>query len=226
MILSDLGKTAENCWREIPRHFPFVKLDEFVIMPNHIHGIIIIEKPMICNMSGKFGESNESMGFPVSVETQNFASLPSHQSQQTHGSNETYATQQSDMTQQSREPNELHVTKQSQKTHGSNETHTTQQSDAMQQSRESSTPHETVSNFGPQSKNIASIIRGFKIGVTKYAMNNNIPFEWQGRYYDHIIRDENDLNRIRKYIIKNPSKWEMDEYTEIQSAQSTSAKEE
>jgi len=129
----------------------------------------------------------------VSVETQNLASLPSQQSQQTHGSNET---------------------------------HTTQQSDVTQQSHESNTPHETASNFGPQSKNIASIIRGFKIGVTKYAVNNNIPFEWQGRYYDHIIRDENDLNRIRKYIIKNPSKWEMDEYTQVQSAQSTSNKDE
>ncbi len=130
LILSDLGKTAENCWREIPRHFPFVNLDEFVIMPNHIHGIIIIEKT----------------------------------------------------SQQSHEPN---------------------------------TPHEPASNFGPQSKNIASIIRGFKIGVTKYAVINNISFEWQGRYYDHIIRDENDLNRIRKYIIENPSKWETDEYTEV-----------
>ena len=89
------------------------------------------------------------------------------------------------------------------------QTHVAQQSDATKQSNEPS------SNFGPQSKNIASIIRKFKIGVTKYAMKNNIPFEWQSRYYDHIIRDENDLNRIRKYIIDNPSNWKMDEYTEV-----------
>jgi len=43
MILSDIVKTADNCWCEIPRHFPFVKLDEYVVMPNHVHGIIIIE---------------------------------------------------------------------------------------------------------------------------------------------------------------------------------------
>ena len=38
---------------------------------------------------------------------------------------------------------------------------------------------------------------------------------WQTRFHDHIIRDENDLNRIRKYIINNPSNWKMDEYTEV-----------
>ena len=43
MILNELGKIAEKCWREIPDHFLDVRLDEFVIMPNHIHGIIWIE---------------------------------------------------------------------------------------------------------------------------------------------------------------------------------------
>lgn len=44
MQLSKIGKTAKKFWREIPKHFPFVKLDEFVVMPNHVHGIIIINK--------------------------------------------------------------------------------------------------------------------------------------------------------------------------------------
>jgi len=42
--LSDLGEIACERWHEIPMHFPFVKLGEFVVMPNHIHGIIIIDK--------------------------------------------------------------------------------------------------------------------------------------------------------------------------------------
>jgi putative transposase len=45
MILSEIGKMAEKCWMEIPNHFPFVKLDAHVVMPNHVHGIIIIDKP-------------------------------------------------------------------------------------------------------------------------------------------------------------------------------------
>ena len=42
MILSHIGKIAERIWCEIPNHFQNVNLDEYVIMPNHIHGIIII----------------------------------------------------------------------------------------------------------------------------------------------------------------------------------------
>jgi putative transposase len=47
--------------------------------------------------------------------------------------------------------------------------------------------------FGPQSQNLASIIRGFKIGITKYARLNRIDFYWQSRYHDHIIRNETEL---------------------------------
>ena len=41
MILNQFGETAERCWKEIPNHYDNVEIDEFVIMPNHIHGIII-----------------------------------------------------------------------------------------------------------------------------------------------------------------------------------------
>jgi len=64
--------------------------------------------------------------------------------------------------------------------------------------------------FGPQSKNLSSIIRGFKIGVTKYAKNNRIYFAWQPRFHDRIIRNENELNRIRQYIKNNAMKWAID----------------
>ena len=42
MKLNEVGKVAENCWLEIPKHFVNVELDSYVIMPNHVHGIIII----------------------------------------------------------------------------------------------------------------------------------------------------------------------------------------
>ncbi|MHB1356188.1 MAG: transposase [Anaerolineae bacterium] len=42
MILSDTGNIVEACWLAIPEHFPGVSLDEWVIMSNHIHGIILI----------------------------------------------------------------------------------------------------------------------------------------------------------------------------------------
>ena len=44
MEFSKIGDIVHKFWLEIPKHFPFVNLGEFVVMPNHIHGIIIIDK--------------------------------------------------------------------------------------------------------------------------------------------------------------------------------------
>ena len=44
MQLSEAGKIAHRCWEEIPLHFPNTALDEFIIMPDHMHGIIVIVK--------------------------------------------------------------------------------------------------------------------------------------------------------------------------------------
>lgn len=130
MILSEIGKIAEQFYQEIPNHFPFVVLDQHVIMPNHAHMVLEI------NWETQSG-----------VETQNFASLH----------NVAYKNK-----------------------------------------------------FGPQSKNLASIIRGYKVGVKKYATMNGIDFAWQPRFYDHIIRNEISLNKIREYIQTNPEMWERD----------------
>lgn len=46
MQLSEIGQLAEKYWFAIPEHFPFVQLGAFVVMPDHIHGIIIINKPV------------------------------------------------------------------------------------------------------------------------------------------------------------------------------------
>ncbi len=67
-----------------------------------------------------------------------------------------------------------------------------------------SLPRVTHNIFGPQSKNIPSIIRGFKIGVTKYVNEHAVPFKWQPRYYDRIIRTPQELLNVRKYIYNNP----------------------
>jgi len=124
---SDMGRVAQECWKNIPAHFPYVELSEFVVMPNHVHGIIRI-KP-------RHG-----------VETQYFASLQ----------------------------------------------------------------HVQRNQFGPQSGNLGSIIRGFKIGVKKWATMNHMDFQWQPGFYEHIIRGEESLRNIRQYIMENPLKWEFD----------------
>jgi REP element-mobilizing transposase RayT len=139
MILSDAGKFADQFWREIPNHFPFAVLDEFVIMPNHVHGIIVIEN----------GDNVKT----VSCKDKAMPCLYGH---------------------------------------GTG----------------------TVSRFQNQGKgSISAIVGSYKSICTKTInkTQNKFHFAWQPRFYDHIIRDENDLNRIRKYIIDNPMNWELDE---------------
>lgn len=63
-----------------------------------------------------------------------------------------------------------------------------------------------------QSKNLASIIRGFKIGVTKNARIIQSDFAWQPRYHDHIIRDDQSYHTISAYIVNNPVKWADDKF--------------
>jgi putative transposase len=42
MVLNEYGKIADECWLAIPEHFPNVELGAYVIMPNHVHGVIVI----------------------------------------------------------------------------------------------------------------------------------------------------------------------------------------
>ncbi len=51
---------------------------------------------------------------------------------------------------------------------------------------------------------------GFKQSVTRFARQNDIPFQWQSRFYDHIIRDQYEMNQIAEYIENNVAKWESD----------------
>ena len=60
--------------------------------------------------------------------------------------------------------------------------------------------------FGPQSGNLASVIRGYKSSVTIEARKTDTKFAWQARFHDRIIRDENELNNIIQYIYDNPIK--------------------
>ena len=61
--------------------------------------------------------------------------------------------------------------------------------------------------FIPQSKNLASIVRGFKSGVTSKALHIHADFGWQTRFHDHIIRNSESHDKIERYILNNPMNW-------------------
>jgi putative transposase len=142
MILNDAGKIANECWMEIPKHFPNAVSHEHVVMPNHIHGIVELTN-----------------GPDVGAE--NFLPLPPLQH-----------------------------------------------------------PRNEFQKIIPRS--IGSIIKGFKIGVTKWFRNNSIganndlPIRvWQRNYHEHVIRNEQSYQTISDYIINNPAKWKDDKFYKL-----------
>ena len=151
MRLNEFGKIANQCWLEIPNHFPQTQLDEYIIMPDHIHGIIVLNDFVGVQNVGTKNVGAKIVGAKI-VGAKNFSPLPMP------------------------------------------------------------TPEQNITPFRSPSKTIGSIIRGFKIGVTKwFRQNTDIYVVWQRNFYEHIIRNEDELNRIRQYIIDNPKKWKTDE---------------
>lgn len=147
MQLSSIGEVAACEWVKTAELRPYAELDAWVIMPNHLHGIVIINRE---------GMQVDSTREPSStVGTRCFASLPP--------------------------------------------TSTAHPSAAQNQ-------------FGPLKKDsLQSIIRGYKSAVTTWCKKNGYAdFAWQPRYYEHVIRSEDALRKIREYIENNPLKWALD----------------
>jgi len=68
------------------------------------------------------------------------------------------------------------------------------------------------SNKYQKRNNLSVIIGSYKSTVTKQINRiNNNAFKWQKSFYDHIIRIDESLNKIREYIVNNPAKWDTDE---------------
>ncbi|MGB9499976.1 MAG: transposase [Dissulfuribacterales bacterium] len=142
MVLNDSGKMVKMIWDELPFNYPGVNIDEFQIMPNHVHGIIILDNGQAQGPAPTNGQPrNSTNGQPRGVAPTAAAGL--------------------------------------------------------------SLP-DVVHRF--KSLTTARYIHGVK-------QKQWPPFPgklWQRNYYEHIVRDENELNKIRKYIMDNPKKWDLD----------------
>jgi REP element-mobilizing transposase RayT len=84
MILSEIGMIAKKLWQEIPDHFQFIELDEFIIMPDHIHGIIIINRNTVSNTdSDPIIVETPKLGVSTSVVSSSMAGISSESSSNT-----------------------------------------------------------------------------------------------------------------------------------------------
>ena len=80
--------------------------------------------------------------------------------------------------------------------------------------RVSTTPT-TISRNPMIFRSLGTVIRGVKARISRAAHQNRIPFAWQSRFHDRIIRNQEELNRIAEYIETNAAKWNSDELNEI-----------
>lgn len=133
MVLNSVGEIVQSCLTEIPAYFPNTELSAYIIMPNHVHGIIPVNSPVgarhaVPECAKKLLPNIESFGEPVK------SSLP-------------------------------------------------------------------------------TIVRSFKSAVTRsvnISRGNRQSSFWQRGYYEHVIRNEEELIQIGEYILGNPLKWEED----------------
>lgn len=135
MILSEIGKIVNNCWLSIPERYRFVQLDEFIVMPNHLHGIIVI---------------NADQLYP------------------------------------------------------------TESRSLCEDYHQKVSSNILMSALSPKVGSLSYVVRTFKAAVTKQATGHCDYFRWQPRFYERIIRDAKELERVRIYIRNNPRNWKED----------------
>jgi len=161
MVLSKVGIIADLLWYQIPIHHKNIELGDFVVMPNHIHGILIIDKQLNNNVN----IANDA-NYTNDVETGHALSLPATSPSSTSPLLSTVKSQ--------------------------------------------NPGSQRFQNIGKNT--ISSIVGSYKSAVTKHANRLGYPHQWQKLFYDNIIRDNNQYQRISDYIVSNPENWAKDKF--------------
>ncbi|MCF8131301.1 MAG: transposase [Deltaproteobacteria bacterium] len=155
-VLNDAGRMVQTIWKELTKRFPHLELDECVVMPNHVHGILVLHRR---------GE-------------------PRVRPHSTSGD----------------------------QTSGNQHTQTSDHKMGDHKDRPYIRPHGTLPGT------VGRIIQGFKSitthqyirGVKQFGWRRFNGKLWQRNYYEHVIRNDHELKRIREYILNNPARWDLD----------------
>ena len=144
--LNQLGKIVTKQWNDLPNRFPNIQLDQYITMPNHIHGIIRVGAPLA-------------------------------------GARNDFAGARNNMVRRDLRAN-------------------------VHRDRATARVAPTIGNIIGSYKSLCVH------NCLQWIKSNNSSFFigklWQRNYWEHIVRNENELNLIRDYIRQNPQKWEMD----------------
>jgi REP-associated tyrosine transposase len=165
MVLSDAGKMVEKTFLELPEKYPGNDVDGFVVMPNHIHGIIVIETRSVDIIETNSSVGAAPCGRPLTasdeIETRTVNAIQTRDEGQPQGVAPTDGTRM------------------------------------------------TLSDFVHRFKSYTTHL--YSHGVKRQGW---FPFPgrlWQRNFYERVIRNEEELNNKRDYILNNPTKWSDDE---------------
>ncbi len=159
MILSAMGQIADENWRAIPEHFPNAESGTYVVMPNHVHGIIILHDESIVGATHPVGGATQIVvgaTHPVVGATKIVVGATQPVVGATHWVAPT--------------------------------------------------------KNGPKRGSIGAIIGAYKMAVTRRIQRElNGANIWQRNYYEHIIRNDDEHNRMHVYIESNIDNWANDD---------------
>ena len=236
MSLSEMGKIVDNEWLKSFDIRDELYLDEYIIMPNHLHAIIVlvnnglhVETHGRASLQSTAPQSNQSTA-PQSnqstVPQSNQSTAPQSNQSNTPQSNQSNQSTAPQSNQSNAPQSNQSNAQQSNQSNApqSNRSNAPQsnQSNAQQSNQSNQSNRSTQSENRPffrKPKSISSFIAGFKsavnskiddyidengLNIPKYNRNNHF---FQPNYHDRIIRNDQEYQRIKKYIINNPTNW-------------------
>ena len=168
MVLNDVGNMVAQTWDWLQDQYPHVELDAFVVMPNHIHGIILLHDPNDDPRTERAQEPNQADTSRGYASRRDAACRDASRSVRT-------------------DPIRAHTS--------------------------TATNHQGTAHAKAPRKPLGRLIGAFKTVSTKrinQLLGTPGKAMWQGRFHDHIIRNEESLNAVRQYIAENPAKWDED----------------
>ncbi|MBQ2498771.1 MAG: transposase [Bacteroidales bacterium] len=160
MILSEIGEYADKNISEITQHNCYAEIPLWIVMPDHIHMVVIIDDTKT---------PHEKRAIDNGVETFPETSQYSNNVMKPQNSNKLMKSE------------------------------TFQETSLQGDNR--------MSRVTQMQSWLSVVIRQFKQSVTRFARTIQPSFAWQERYYDRIIRNQDEMNRIAEYIDNNVAKW-------------------
>ena len=191
MILSPSGVLADDLWHEIKNHAKNVDFGAFVVMPNHIHGILVLDGNNRDRNVGLDGNRDNGTDNGTDIGTDN-------------GNGRDKACLVSTNPPTNPLPNPP----------------TNPPTVPLSNPLPSPPKTPGQRRFQNQGKNtVSSIIGSYKSAVTKHTHRLGLEFDWQARFDDRIIRDDASYQRIVNYINNNPANWEKDIFSKGEESQ-------